>query len=316
MQQPPPPPPQTDTLTELLGSSRRDIVPIRKSFLQLRDDNGKPLPGPLATIVRRGVTSELNQLLLLHARAAGRPDGDVLNYDVRLPARVWARLLGLADDESGRRTVGRNWKALEDAGLVVTKRIGRQLRVTPLREDGSGEPYTRPKTKDDPYLRVPYAFWLDGHAAKLKLPGLALALIARSLVDWFALPFNKGPDWYGIGSSTVERGLRELRRASLLDMRFEWRATPLSETGWTKDQRYILLPPLGPLNKTGKNTPTSLLLLSELANPSLQADSDAEAPPAPQSSGERSVEQTAGGGGEQKGPACPIHRRVDDARLP
>lgn len=88
----PAPPPQIDALTEMLGSSRRDFVPIRKSFVQLRDTDDNPLPGTLATVVRRGVPSALDQLLLLHARAAGRPDGDELNYDVGLSARVWARL--------------------------------------------------------------------------------------------------------------------------------------------------------------------------------------------------------------------------------
>ena len=129
-----------------------------------------------------------------------------MNYEVGLPARVWARLLGLSEDESGRRVVGRNWKALTDAKLVKTRRVGRQITAEPLLEDGSGEPYTRPKLKGDPYLKVPYDFWLDGHAAELKLPGLALALIACSLADWFPLPFSKGPVWYGIGASTVDEG--------------------------------------------------------------------------------------------------------------
>lgn len=292
MLKPPSPPSQTDALIALLGSSRRNFVPIRKSLLQrldddgktVRDEDGNSIPGPLASIVRRGVASELNLLLLVHARAAGRPDGDELNYDVRLPARAWARVLGLAEDESGRRTVGRNWKALADLNLVKTRRVGRQVSVTLLREDGSGEPYTRPTAKNDPYLKVPYSFWLDGHAAKLKLPGLVVTLIARSLVDWFPLPFDKAPSWYGIGASTVERGVRELRKASLLDSRWVWRETPLSDTGWTKDTRYVLLPPLGPLGVTGRNTPQELLLDPETASPSLQADSEPGAPPPSQTS--------------------------------
>jgi hypothetical protein len=124
----PAPPSQINALRELLGSSRRDFVPIRKSFVQLRDDDDNPQPGPLAVIVQRGVPTALNQLLLLHARAAGRPDGDTLNYDVGLSARVWARLLGRAEDDSGRRTVGRNWKALTDAGLVATRRLARSSK--------------------------------------------------------------------------------------------------------------------------------------------------------------------------------------------
>lgn len=260
-------------------------MPIRKTFTQLRTEAGDPRPAPLAAIVGRGVTTALDQYLLLHARAAGRPDGDEINYDVGLSARVWARLLGLAEDESGRRTVGRNWAALADLKLVKTRRTGRQITVTLLREDGSGEPYTRPKTTSDPYLKIPYAFWLDGHAAKLKLPGLALAVIASSLADWFPLPFEKGPAWYGIGSSTVERGLRQLRRADLLDQHYTWRQTSLSDTGWTKDMRYRLRPPLGPLGHVAKGTPQELLAVSEPTTPSLQADSEQEASPSPHASG-------------------------------
>lgn len=254
--------------------------------MQLRDHDDNPLPGPLALIVRRGVPSALEQLLLLHARAAGRPDGNALNYDVGLSARVWARLLGLAEDESGRRTVGRNWKALVDAKLVVTRRVGRQVVATPLREDGRDDPYSHPKTTGDRYLKVPYAFWLDGHGAKLKLPGLALALIACSNPDWFPLPFDRGPTWYGLGASTIERGLRELRRADLIEQRYVWRETALSDTGWTKDMRYRLRPPLGPIGTNAKGTPLELLLLAKQASPSSQTDSEPGTERAPQSSSE------------------------------
>lgn len=282
----PDPPPQIDALTELLGSSHRTFVPIRKGFVQRRDEKDNPLPGPLATVVGRGVGTALEQFLLLHARAAGRPDGDGLNYDVGLSARVWARLLGLSEDEAGRRTVGRNWKALAESKLVAVRRVGRRITVTPLREDGSGEPYSHPKATGDRYLKVPYAFWLDGHAATLKLPGLALALIACSSADWFPLPFDRGPSWYGIGASTVERGMRELRRSGLVEARFTWRKTALSDTGWTKETRYRLRPPLGPTGVIAKGTPKGLLSIGRQASPSRQADSEPEASSAPHASGD------------------------------
>jgi len=270
---PPSPPDRHDALKELLGKLGRDFVPVRKSFTQRRNDAGEPIPGPLATIVRRGVASALDQYLLLHARAVGRPtDGsEELDYDVRFSSRVWARLLGLAEDESGRRAVGRNWSALADAKLIKATRKGRNLTITLLREDGTGNPYTRPTTAADPFLKIPHSFWLDGHAAKLRLPGLAMAVIARSLVDWFPLPFDKGPAWYGIGASTVERGLRELRRADLLDSRFAWRKTSLSDTGWTKDTRYALKPPLGPIGRVSRSAPPELLP-AESADESLTPD--------------------------------------------
>jgi hypothetical protein len=99
-------------------------------------------------------------------------------------------------------------------------------------------------------------------------------------------PRRRGPRWYGIGASTVERGLRELRQASLIESRYVWRKTPLSKTGWTKDTRYRLLAPLGPLGTTGKGTPFEFLLGTTAASPSHQTDSDPEAPLPPHSSGD------------------------------
>jgi len=282
----PPPPSQHDALVELLGSAKRDFVPVRKAFCQQRARQGTPLAGPLASIVNRGVRSELDQYLLLHARAAGRPDGEEMNFDVGLSARVWARLLGLSEGESGRRVVGRNWAALERLQLIKTRRVGRQIMVTLLREDGSGEPYAPAKTQSDQYLKVPYAFWLEGHAGKLKLPGLALAVIARSLADWFPLPFTRGPAWYGIGASTVERGLRELRRADLLSATLTWRRTALSDTGWTQEMRYRLQPPLGPIGHVAKGAPEELLISSSTASPASQPDSETEQSPPPHASGD------------------------------
>lgn len=268
MRKPSNPPPRLDAVRELLGSSQRKFVPVRKSFTQAKTESGDSAPGPLAGLVTRGVVSALDQYLLLHSRAAGRPEEDGgLAWDVTLSSRVWARLLGLHEGPSGRRTVGRNWAALRDLKLVSTEPSGRKTAVTLLREDGSGEPYSHPTETGDPYLKIPYSFWLEGHASGLKLPGMAMVVIACSLADWFALPFDKGPEWYGIGSSTVERGLRELKRAGLIEADYVWRSTPLSESGWTKDQRYRLMPPLGPSGKVAKGAPKALLARSSTASP-------------------------------------------------
>lgn len=266
-----------DTIAELLGSSRRETLPLRYTFAQQPRKGGDPAPGPMAGIVRRGVGSALEQYLLLHARAAGRedPENGEMRYDVSLESRVWGRALGLADDESGRRTVQRNWKALANAKLVQVQRTGRVLTVTLLREDGSGEPYTHPgDTRDSRYLKLPYSYWLDGHAAKLKLPGKAMLLVALTLPDWFSLPFNKGPKWYGIGASTVERGLRELQRLALLESHLAWRKAPLLPQGWTQDMRYLLQAPFGPSGKVAKNAPPELQPLpdAKATGPSSQAE--------------------------------------------
>lgn len=86
-----------------------------------------------------------------------------------------------------------------------------------------------------------------------------MAVIACSLQDGFSLPHSKGPLWYGIGASTVERGFRELRDAGLILQHSGVKAAPLSDTGWTTDMRYVLLPPLGPIGSTAKGAPEQLL---------------------------------------------------------
>ncbi|MBI5103899.1 MAG: hypothetical protein HZB46_02715 [Solirubrobacterales bacterium] len=301
MVKPPPAPSQMDTIEELLSSSKRDAVPVRHTFLQQRDAEGDPVAGPLARIVRRGVGSAAEQYLLLHARAAGRPDGEDLNFDVALESRVWARALGLPDNESGLRTVQRNWKALQEIGLVRVRRTNRVLRVTLLDEGGDGADYQHPgEVRDTPYLQLPYAYWLDGHAEKLTLPGKAMLLIALSLPDWFSLPFNKGPVWYGIGASTVERGIRELRRTDVLEHYLAWRKAPLLAQGWTQDMRYRLLPPFGPSGKVARNAPAELLLTARADDPPPQAEADEGPPQAAHASAEDGQEQ-----GAQPEPAGP-----------
>jgi len=116
----PPPPSRTDAIEAILQGSQRptETVPIRWSFVQTRDGRVAS-PGPLAALVTRGRDSTTEQYLLGHALASGAP------FAVRLPSVVWARALGLSEDEAGCRTVGRNWRILRDLGLVKTERAGR-----------------------------------------------------------------------------------------------------------------------------------------------------------------------------------------------
>lgn len=99
-------------------------------------------------------------------------------------------------------------------------RKGRLAQITALREDGSRQPYTYPRggRGDDRYFQLPYAYWTDEHAwhTNLSFPAKVMLLIALSLTPPFLLPTEKAPRWYGISTDSAERGLRELRKASLL----------------------------------------------------------------------------------------------------
>jgi hypothetical protein len=236
----PPTASQHDTILAVLEESRRPgRVPVRSAFVQ-RPRGTTPRAGPLAEFVRRGREGALEQYLLLLAWASSAP------FDVRRDSRVWARACGFASDDSGRAAVSRNWRFMKGLKLVDVERASRLARVRPLREDGTGEPYTHPGSVRHSYFRLPFEYWTAHHYTMLTLPGKSMLLIALTLQDEFTLPAERGPAWYGMSSSTVERGLRELRRADLLAAQRVRITAPLAPEGYTFVNKYTLRPPYGP----------------------------------------------------------------------
>ncbi len=262
-----PKPSRSATIEAILDASDRSTVPIRTSFIQGRDADGNPVPGPLSALVRRGRDSTFEQYLLLHAWASGG------EFDARRDSRVWARALGLSPDEAGRRTVGRNWKILRALGLVDAQRAGREIRAVLLREDGSRSAYRHPHQDHQPYLQLDYRYWREGFHERLSVPGKAVLLIALTLGDWFSLPTRRGPDWYGISRSTLARGFRDARRGGVLDMRFDFKEAPLAPQGYTKENYYRLLAPFGPRGQLAKGAHPNFSLAASKASPSSQTDS-------------------------------------------
>jgi hypothetical protein len=252
----PPPPSRQDTIEAILRASERSFLPIRVAFVQHRSETAGG-PAPLAALVKRGRDSTFEQYLLLHAWASG---GD---FSVRRDSRVWARGLGLPEDDAGRRTVGRNWRILGDLNLVTTKRIGREVRATRLSEDGSGDAYQHPSATKDTYLKLPYEYWRFGVHARLDVPGKAVLLIALTLGDWFPLPSRKGPEWYGISRSTLERGFASARREKVLEMRWGYKEAALAPEGHTRENYYRLLPPLGPRGRLARGAHPDLKRLAQ-----------------------------------------------------
>jgi hypothetical protein len=236
---PPPTATQHDTILAILEESQRPgRVPLRSAFCQ-RPRGQTPRSGPLAEFVRRGRETTLEQYLLLLAWASKAP------FDVRRDSRIWARACGLASDESGRAAVSRGWRFMRSLNLVDVERASRLARVTPLREDGSGARYSHPGSVRHSYVQLPFEYWTERHYETLTLPGKALLLIALTLQDDFTLPADRGPAWYGLSASTVERGLRELRRADLLRAHRVRVNAPLAPEGYTFVNQYTLLPPYG-----------------------------------------------------------------------
>lgn len=233
----PPPPPDQDTILDgLLAQSKRGLVPIRKTFVQ-QGHGATTRPGPLAQFVKAHDTRGLEAYLLVHALASG---GD---HSVQYPANTWVHALGLNETgtpASARGAVSKIMKRLADRKLINRQRVGRELSVTLLNEDGKGSEYGHPHHTNERWLRLPYSYWRKGYYKLLSLPAKAMLLIALSLKEEFQLSADQAPKWYGISSDTAERGLRQLRKDDILEGDYEWEVNPRSPTLYTQRWTYTL----------------------------------------------------------------------------
>jgi hypothetical protein len=242
-----------ETVDEIVAASKRTSkgFPVRQSFLQVRDEEGEPRPGPLGPLVTAGDVRGVLLFLLLLTKASAAP------WDAGLPAAVWARALGLPlpNSKTATSTISKIWLRLERHGLVTRQRRKRVAVVTLMREDGSGLPYTPPGEVRERYMKVPLALWQQGPGGshrwyqELTLPELAVMLIARSHGDGFRLPYELGPRWYGISADTLQRGVDRLSRRGLLAVDKTFKLAPLSPLGYTAEHRYTLQAPFGPIGK-------------------------------------------------------------------
>lgn len=235
---------QDETVDDLLRTSARksNAVPIRRTFVQ-QGEQRNPLPGPLARMLRAQDERALDLFLLHRAVASSEP------WDVTRDARVWGRALGLQPAaDGGAVAVSKAWRRMEsNYRLVSRERIGRLARVTSLREDGSGKPYSYPGRtgRDERYLKLPYAYWAgpDRWYRNLSFPAKAMLLIALSLPAGFVLPTERAPKWYGISADSADRGLRELSDAGLLARKVSVKKAPQAPQGFAKELRHTLQPP-------------------------------------------------------------------------
>ncbi|WP_337833006.1 hypothetical protein [Pseudonocardia sp. TMWB2A] len=236
----PPPPPRDESIHKVLAPTRRSIVPIRNGFVQL--GHGKTTkPGPLASFVTGHDERGLDAYLLVHGIAsAAAPHTAVLH------SGAWARLLGIGDTAtptSAKAAVSKVMRRLEQRKLILRSRRKRASVLTLLREDGSGEEFKRAEghSRDDRWLQFPHSYWADNLHTKLELPGKAMLLIALSRPSGFPMPEQKASEWYGLSSSTIGAGLRELVRAGILLRDQRWIENAKSEHGFTQDYRYTLV---------------------------------------------------------------------------
>ena len=230
-----------ETIAELLRRSGRRTggVPLRHAFVQGGPRNA-PTPGPLAGFVQDHDGRALDLYLLTVAIASHEP------WRAVFAAKVWARALGLGDDESALAAISKTFRRLDERKLIERSRTGRRLSVGLMKEDGLGDSYVSPD-RPEKWFRLPFAYW-DPELRwyeRLSLPGKAMLLVSLSLNKNFYLPYEKTEDWYGISADTSAKGLRELTAEKLLSVRRELIRAPLAPDGFTTRRYYTLDRSLG-----------------------------------------------------------------------
>ncbi|HYS35878.1 MAG TPA: hypothetical protein VEO01_09625 [Pseudonocardiaceae bacterium] len=232
----------TELRIKLLSAARRPFVPIRHTFVQ-QPRSAETRAAKLSELVRARNRRALDTTLLVYALEpilGGTP----------LPNSTWARLLsGEKGPAVPVTAVSKTWGLLEDDYRLVERgrRLHKLADVRPLREDGSGEPYIRPgrvAKGTTGYFILPHTYWSDGWDQTLTLPAKAMLLVylsATQKTPTLCMSYEQADAWYGLSERTAERGIRELRNASLLGEHGQKVAEARSATGSTiRYHRFLL----------------------------------------------------------------------------
>ena len=238
------------TVDAIAATTARSAFPLRRTFVQQK---GRDQPPPLATFVTAGDRTGLLLYFLALTKASQEP------WDVSMHSAIWARALGFPQPTSpgARSRLSKTWTRLVDRRLAVRARQNRLAKYTLLCEDGSGDPYDRPKAA---FINVPHELWTAGSTTSdrwyelLSLPELAFLIIALGNADSFPLPAERGPEYYQISADTLQRGVRGLRDRGLLTVARRRITAPLAPEGVTIENRYTLEPPFGPRGTSSRAT--------------------------------------------------------------
>lgn len=264
---------EVETRAALLERTGRTFTPINRLFVQAPPGTS-PRHGKLAEFVRgRDRRGLLAYLLVIGVNSSGDSEQ---GWSTTLPIQVWARAFDTtlhATDASAATAVSKVLTRLEKRVLIARARSGRErkIQVTLLREDGSGQPYTRPgKGNSDRFLKLPHEFWTEGWYDRLDLPALAMLLVALHEKPGFQLPTEYVPEWYGWSPDTAERGFATLRELGLLRVDTRLVKAPLSPSGRARVNKYYLQGPFAPAPRhdAGETLDASSLFFSGLTGQS------------------------------------------------
>ncbi|WP_143235067.1 hypothetical protein [Paractinoplanes atraurantiacus] len=261
-----------------LKKSKRKSAPLRRAFIQ-RPPGSTPRVGPLAAFVRRGDIRALDAYLYLVAITSGDLEG--VGWSYTLDSNIWARAFGATDrasSSSALTAVVRILNRLQERKLLEWKRVrprSSEITVTLLKEDGSGEPYTRPgRANLDPYINLPFGYWYDEWDQRLSLPATAMLLVLSAEFKSTALPAHRVDEWYGWSADTAERGFAELERYNLMTQQRVTRKAPNAPVGWTAENRYTLQRPFRHRKRSAASAKSAAAVTSD-ATPALQGLVDA-----------------------------------------
>lgn len=210
--------------------AQRESVPLRAAFIA---SPTPAVPPPLTRLLRGGRGGEVKIKLLLSMIwvAAKEP------YNLKIPSRAWAALLGLSDVEGkGAARINAATRRLVEAGyLSAVKSAGQPSQLFLLNELGTREPYSHPGVAWDAvkgadartrrntprYVRIPVELWTRGWIAALSGPALAMLLILLEAARgkepfdlWFAPSVASAR--YGLNEATRKKGVDELENYGLV----------------------------------------------------------------------------------------------------
>lgn len=232
-----------EALTSLLTSAKREYCPLGNSFVQ-RPRGSADRSSTLALFVRNRQERALDAILTTYALQP------VLSEDDPLPLGAWANILSTRKP-CGITTVSKTFRVLEEMKLVTRTRQGNKTIITPLREDGSGAPWSKPgllqpesPNESDGYFTVPHEYWTEGYIDRLRLPGKAMLLIMLKETQGkppFEMAVERAQQWYGISERTAERGYAELNAEKLLDVHIQRQASPRLPKGLLRERYYRAL---------------------------------------------------------------------------
>jgi hypothetical protein len=214
-----------DYLIDKRLNRRTKGVLVRNSFVRSKDGKTAP-PLSLFAGTQGGAEVALKLYLAILWISAAKP------YATNFEAADWALILDLPDpDRKGAARVRRALTKLKKQKLIVKEHIPKQRanQITPLKEDGSGDPYAPPKAnkEDDHYFAIPNELWRKGHIQRMSTAALTMLLIVleeqrreKYKKQWWTQ--KKFDDHFHISKDTRAKGTKELVDRGLIKTEFRY----------------------------------------------------------------------------------------------